>query len=115
VRSRNVERRREVRRDASDAERVLWQFLRGSRLGAKFRRQHPIGPFVVDFYCCEARLVVEVDGGQHYEPGASAYDERRTAEINRRGHRVVRFRNDDVLRNPRAVVALIAEALRPAG
>lgn len=106
-----MEHRRRLRRQASDAERALWRHLRDSRLGAKFRRQHPIGPFIVDFYCCAAGLVIELDGGQHYEAAAVEYDRMRTAEIARCGARVLRFRNDDVLRSPALVLNLIQEAL----
>ena len=69
---------------------------RAHRIGAKFRRQHPIGPFIVDFYCASSRLVVELDGGQHFEPGAMLDDERRTRWLSARGIRVLRFTNTEV-------------------
>ena len=111
VRPGTKERRRQLRREATDAEAVLWRHLRDSCLGAKFRRQHSIGPFIVDFYCCAARLVIELDGGQHYEATAVEHDRWRTAELARHGARVIRFPNDEVLRSPEVVLTVIAEVL----
>jgi len=77
--------------------------------GAKFRRQQPIGPYVVDFVCLEARLVIEIDGGQHaIEPGPDA---QRTAFLEREGYRVLRFWNNDVLTNTEGVFDVIARSL----
>jgi very-short-patch-repair endonuclease len=87
---------RDLRRHMTDAERLLWYFLRAGRfLGCKFRRQHPIGPFIADFACVERRLVIEADGGQHADP---ASDARRTRWIESEGWHVVRFWNDDIMR-----------------
>jgi very-short-patch-repair endonuclease len=98
-----------LRRDLTDAERKLWSVLRNRQLeGAKFRRQQPIGPFIVDFVCQEGRLIIEADGGQHAENGADA---RRTAFLQSRGYRVLRFWNNDILRNLDGVAHVIAEAL----
>jgi primosomal protein N' (replication factor Y) len=97
----------------TDAERRLWSALRGRRLrGYKFRRQHPLGPFVADFACIEHRLVVEADGGQHAE---SPDDERRTAWLERRGWRVLRFWNTDILTNIDGVQDVILRALARQG
>jgi very-short-patch-repair endonuclease len=115
VPSQSKERRRELRRQATDAERLLWRHLRNARIGAKFRRQHPIGPFIVDFYCCAAGLAIELDGGQHHEPEVMEYDRRRTAEIARHGVCVIRFRNDDVLLRPEAVLSEIKRVLDASG
>ncbi|HET7223580.1 MAG TPA: endonuclease domain-containing protein [Rhodanobacteraceae bacterium] len=83
-----------LREKMTDAERTLWYRLRGSRLdGLKFRRQHPVPPYIVDFYCTEAKLVVELDGSQH---GAEV-DAVRTASLERRGLQVVRFWDNQVL------------------
>ena len=91
-------------------ERRLWYHLRDRRLGgAKFRRQLPIGPYIVDFVCVEIRLVIELDGGQHSEQ--VAYDAARTAFIEHEGYRVVRFWNDEVLKETEAVLELILGAL----
>ncbi|WP_352556970.1 endonuclease domain-containing protein [Mesorhizobium caraganae] len=88
---------RSLRRDMTEAEGRLWQELRDRRLdGIKFRRQMPVGKYVVDFACVEAGLVVEIDGSQHAE---SASDIIRGAELKARGFRVLRFWNDDVLKD----------------
>jgi very-short-patch-repair endonuclease len=114
VRGGSKERRRQLRRRSTDAEAVLWRHLRDSRLGAKFRRQHSIGPFIVDFYCPAARLVIELDGGQHYEDADAQYDRWRTAELERHRARVLRFPNDVVVQSPEVVLTVIAEALQVA-
>ena len=94
----------------SDAETLLWQHLRGRRFqGFKFRRQRPLGPYILDFVCLEAGLVIEVDGGQHAE--AQAYDDRRTMFIEQQGLRVIRFWNHDVLNQTPAVLEQIWQAL----
>ena len=91
-------RAKQLRTHQTDAEDLLWQTLRAKRLeGLKFRRQVPIGSFIVDFFCPEHRLVVELDGSQHGE--TAAYDERRSAWLRDRGYKVVRFWNDDALRD----------------
>ncbi|MGC9575765.1 MAG: DUF559 domain-containing protein [Desulfobacterota bacterium U4-17] len=103
---------RSLRKEQTDAESTLWRLLRDRRIaGAKFRRQHPIPPYVVDFYCHEANLVVEVDGGQHAEQRRG--DERRTAFLERRGLRVLRFWNHEVLQETDAVLEHIWQALTP--
>ena len=99
---------RELRRNATDAERRVWSYLRGGRLGGHaFRRQHPVGDYIADFYCYAAKLVVELDGGQHAEPEAAAYDERRTAAMAAQGIRVIRFSDYDALRDSEAVAKTI--------
>jgi very-short-patch-repair endonuclease len=99
----------ELRRNTTDAERRLWAALRDRRLeGYKFRRQHPIGPFIVDFACTRHRLVIEADGGQHDD---SPSDARRTAWLEGRGWRVLRFWNNDILANTEGVVSTILQTL----
>jgi very-short-patch-repair endonuclease len=89
---------RRLRNNATDAERMLWYRLRDKRLsGLKFRRQQPTGPYVVDFYCSEAKLIVELDGSQHGDGRHPAYDLRRTKWLQYRDYVVVRFWNSDVL------------------
>jgi adenine-specific DNA-methyltransferase len=103
-------RARELRRALTDAERRLWSRLRDRRLaGAKFRRQQPIGPFIADFCCPERSLVVELDGGQHQ--GQVGADARRTAFLESRGFRVLRFWDNEALQETEAVLARILEAL----
>uniref|UniRef100_A0A7C4CB57 Endonuclease domain-containing protein n=1 Tax=candidate division WOR-3 bacterium TaxID=2052148 RepID=A0A7C4CB57_UNCW3 len=104
------DRARRLRRDSTDAERILWRGLRDRRLcGLKFRRQHPIGRFVADFACPQARLVVELDGGQHAR--RTSGDIHRDRVLRGLGYRVLRFWNGDVLRDPSAVLKAIADAI----
>ncbi len=104
--SEQIDRARELRRDATFPERLLWGRLRASRLcGLKFRRQHPIGPFVADFFCSEHRLVIELDGNSH--DGRAEQDARRSEYLRQEGLGVVRFGNDDVLRDLEAVLKAI--------
>ena len=90
------ERARELRKPLTPAEKILWDNLRGRKCqGLKFRRQHPIGRFIVDFYCAEIRLIIELDGGIHL--GREAYDEERTKILEREGYHVMRFANEAVI------------------
>ena len=101
---------RRLRQAMTDAERALWRHLRMRQIaGARFRRQHPIGPYVVDFVCLDPRVVIEVDGGQHAE---SRSDAARDAFLRTHGYRVLRFWNHEVLGNPEGVWLRIAQALR---
>ena len=101
VPARNRRYARAMRGEPTDAEAKLWHEIRDRRLDRiKFRRQVPIGSYIVDFVCLEARLVVELDGGQHSE---SSYDEMRDAELKARGFRVIRFWNDEILKDIVAV------------
>lgn len=94
---------RGLRREAPVPERLLGGTLRGGRVaGMKFRRQHPIGPFIADFCCVRQRLVIELDGMSHEYAGTQ--DEQRDQAMRRMGYRVVRFSHDDVLQNFDAVV-----------
>jgi very-short-patch-repair endonuclease len=99
---RTFERARELRRQMSLPEVVLWQALRNVRLaGLRFRRQHPIGPYILDFYCPAARLALEVDGFAHDSIAEAYRDERRQAWLAQQGVRVLRIRASDVLRDER--------------
>ena len=99
-----------LRRDPTDAERKLWSALRNRQLeGAKFRKQQPIGPFIVEFACQEHRLIIEADGGQHAE---NVSDAKRTAFLESKGYRVLRFWNTDILTNLNGVAEVIATELR---
>jgi very-short-patch-repair endonuclease len=102
---------RKLRHDMTDSERLLWYLLRARRFAsAKFRRQHPIGAFVVDFACVAQRLIIEADGGQHAE---SANDLSRTNWLERHGWRVLRFWNDEILHRQAMVLEEILKALEP--
>jgi very-short-patch-repair endonuclease len=91
---------------------VLWKQIRGGQLGWQFRRQHPVGSFVVDFCCCEARLVVEIDGDVHAMPGAVVHDQQRTDYLQSCGHTVQRFTNREVLDSTPAVPEQISRSLK---
>jgi very-short-patch-repair endonuclease len=100
-----TKRARQLRRDMTDAERRLWKELRELDLPNRFRRQRPIGRHIVDFACPAAKLAIELDGGHHaVQTGA---DESRSLEISRRGHRVIRFWNSDVMENLGGVLQVI--------
>ena len=108
--------RRDLRNHATPAERALWQMLKGSRLeGRKFRRQHSVGGFVVDFYCPAERLAVELDGAVHDDPARARYDGKRQRALEQRGIRVLRFRNAEVLETPDTVLAGIAQSFQRTG
>ncbi len=99
-----------LRRQPTDAERVLWQRLRGQQLGVKFRRQHPFLNYVLDFACLEPKLAIEVDGGQHAQ---SERDARRDRDLEAAGFRVLRFWNNEVLTQVDAVLERIVSELMP--
>lgn len=101
-----VEMARHLRRVMTPEERLLWGWLRDRRAhGLKFRRQAPFEGYILDFYCAEMRLVVEVDGGVHREPGQRARDELRDRVLAERGLQVLRVSNEEVAREPRDVIA----------
>jgi len=107
-----TERSRDLRNNATKAEHTLWAALSNRKLeGVRFNRQVPIGPYICDFVARSAKLVVELDGGQHGE--AVEYDEARTRFLVSRGYRVIRFWNNDVFRNLDGVVLTILAALSP--
>jgi very-short-patch-repair endonuclease len=96
----------------TDAERIVWYGVRAHRLdGASFRRQAPIGPFIVDFVCHDAQVIVEIDGGQHFEDTHEKRDARRDRYLAQRGYRVLRFGNHEVMSNRSGVLAAIAAAV----
>jgi very-short-patch-repair endonuclease len=106
-----ISRARELRKNATEAEKRMWRVLRENFRGAKFRRQVPIGSYYADFFSFSAKLVIEVDGGGHGE--AQDYDARRTAFLESQGLRVIRFWNNDVLSNIEGVITIISESLSP--
>jgi crossover junction endodeoxyribonuclease RuvC/BirA family biotin operon repressor/biotin-[acetyl-CoA-carboxylase] ligase len=107
----SIPKARKLRREMTDAERKIWSRLRGEQLGVQFRRQAPVGPYIVDFLCIKRRLVVEIDGGQHYTEEGEAYDNDRTAYLEAEGLRVVRVSNREALTNADGVVQMIYELL----
>lgn len=105
----SISRARRLRRDQTDAEALLWSRLRDRRLdGWKFRRQAPVDRYIVDFLCVDAKLVIELDGGQH----TATTDEARTRVIEACGYLVIRFWNNDVLTNMDGVLLTIVDAMR---
>ena len=105
-------RARSLRRDSTNTERIIWNAVRAHRLnGASFRRQTPVGPFIVDFLCHDAKLIIEIDGGQHFEPEHQRRDTRRDSYLASKGYRVIRFSNHDVMTNRQAVFESIAGEL----
>src|SRR6516164_7245643 len=108
-------RARSLRTNSTNAERIIWSELRAHRMhGASFRRQTPIGPYVVDFVCHAAGLVIEIDGGQHFESKQEQRDARRDAYLAGKGFRVLRFNNYDVMINRQGVLETIAAAIERA-
>ena len=109
----SVARARQLRRAMTDAERRLWRALRNRGLGNfKFRRQAPIGPFIADFICHEARLIVEVDGGHHGEEAQMKTDAERTLWLETKGYRIIRVQNSDVLNNLDGVLEYLLTQLQ---
>jgi very-short-patch-repair endonuclease len=99
---------RRLRRDATEAEKKLWAHVRNRQMGGfKFRRQWPIGPYIADFICFEAKLIIELDGGQHTPES----DVARTAYLKAQGWTLLRFWNNDVLTNMEGVLRTILDAL----
>lgn len=88
------DRRRRLRNNATHQEKILWQYLRSKKLGFKFLRQHSIGSYIVDFYCPQKKLIIEIDGSQHTEN--KEYDLERTAYLEMQGFKVIRFWNNEI-------------------
>jgi len=111
--TRNQDRAREFRRAPTEAEDFVWQELRGRAFQSlKFRRQFPLGNYIVDFVCLERRLIIELDGGQHNEPADRQYDAARDAWLRSQGFRVLRFWNNDVFEDWEAVAEGIWKGAR---
>ncbi|MDU4150711.1 MULTISPECIES: endonuclease domain-containing protein [Phytobacter] len=102
---------KQLRRELTQEERRLWYLLRSRRFSRyKFRRQHPVGHYILDFACCEARLAIELDGGQHDE--WYEYDVQRTVWLNKKGWMIMRFWNNELWQNEEAVLERIFETLQ---
>ena len=108
----NKSRRQALRANLTEPEKRLWQALRGKQLGFKFRRQHGIGPYIVDFYSPEAALVIELDGDSHFDAKALAYDRARDLFMTSKGIQVLRFTNQDVLKQHASVLDIIHTVLK---
>ena len=99
-----LKRARELRHPQTPAEATLWNALRNRNIKYKFRRQYPIDHFIVDFYCAQAHLCIEIDGATHFETAQVQYDSARTAFLQELGYTVIRFTNNEVQYNLNAVV-----------
>jgi very-short-patch-repair endonuclease len=106
-----LERARELHREMTPAEKILWEELRGNKLGVHFRRQQVIAGFIVDFYCHKAGLVIELDGGVHEEETQKENDAKKDKALIELGLRIIRFRNDEVLVDLLEVVRRIRELI----
>ena len=106
-----IEEAKRMRKEPTDAEAALWELLRDKKLGDKFRRQHLIDDFIVDFVCLSKNLVIEVDGGYHNDPTQKEYDQQRTLYLSEKGFKVIRFTNEEVLGNTEAVLTKIKDIL----
>ncbi|WP_395742844.1 endonuclease domain-containing protein [Prosthecobacter sp.] len=103
-----IEFARKLRQDATDPEALVWGCLRGRRMNQrKFRRQHPVPPYVLDFYCADLKLAVELDGGQHNSDEGRQHDKARDAYLQSLGIETLRFTNDDVMRHTDSVMSVI--------
>ena len=105
---RNLERARSLRQQQTSGEKALWKELRAKRFhGHKFRRQVPIGPFIVDFLCAEMKLIIEIDGDSHWEPGVQEYDRGRETYLRAQGFEILRFGNRETLHSMESVLERI--------
>jgi len=108
------QRRRELRQNQTEAEKTLWARLRNKQLqGMRFFRQYSIGPYILDFYCPQMRLAIELDGGQHTENCRKEYDEARSAYLQAHCINVMRFWNHEVLIDTDSILNRIAERVNP--
>jgi len=108
-----ITQRKQLRNDATQAEKMLWYELRNSLLdGRKFRRQHSVGSYILDFYCPEERLAIELDGEQHERDKQKEYDKKRTEYLNGLKITVIRFKNTDVIFGRDSVVKKILEKFK---
>jgi very-short-patch-repair endonuclease len=106
------EKAKELRKSMTEAESYLWKKLRRRQLnGLKFRRQHPLDIFIADFYCHEKKLIIELDGGIHDSIEQSEYDDGRTFELEEKGFKIIRFRNEEVFNDLEKVLAKIIELI----
>ncbi len=102
---------RELRHASTNTETLLWKLLRNRQTGFKFRRQHQYGPFILDFYCPERKLVIEADGDQHFFPEKKEQEKERTDYLLAHGLRILRFSNYEILTSTETVIEVIWNAL----
>ena len=102
----------EMRKNPTEAESVMWEMLRAKNLDTKFRRQHIIGEYIVDFVCLDKQLVVEIDGGYHKETEQKEVDQQRTNFLQSKGFSVLRFTNEEVICNSDETLSIIRNALK---
>jgi very-short-patch-repair endonuclease len=102
---------RHLRKEMTQAEKRLWNRIRNNQLGAKFRRQTPFDSYILDFFCVDKKLAIEIDGGQHYEPEGKEKDAARDEYLKNQGVTVLRFSNIDVLTNVDGVAEKIMEIM----
>lgn len=95
---------KKLRKNMTDAEKALWIHLKAGINGLKFRRQHPIGIYVADFFCHKAKLIIEIDGGIHNDPDIQKSDEQREKDLKNMGYNIIRFSNEDIYKNPERVI-----------
>ncbi len=105
--------RRQLRKNPTEPEKCFWSWVRGKQLGTKFRRQHGIGNYIVDFYCAEYALIIEIDGDSHYDSDALAYDAARTEFLMAKGFHVIRFTNHEIMQNKEGVLISLMNRVTP--
>lgn len=108
------QRRQELRKKQTEAEKIFWKHMRNRQLyGMRFFRQYSVGPYILDFYCPQMRLAIELDGGQHTEDDKREYDEARSAYLQAQGIDIIRFWNHEVLHQTKSVLRRVAEKITP--
>ncbi len=101
-----TKQRRELRHDSTPAEKVFWEMVSGKKLdNLKFRRQHHIGPYIVDFYCASLKLIIEIDGDSHFSVEGLKADKIRTRFLESHGYKIIRYDNSEILTNLEGVFA----------
>jgi very-short-patch-repair endonuclease len=108
----DIYKARLLRRNQTEAEQILWSLLRNRALGCKFRRQHPIGRYIIDFVCLETKLIIEIDGGHHLDPDKSKNDKERTLWLQSQGYTILRFWNSSIIADPDSAILKVREILK---
>lgn len=106
-----IKRAQYLRKNMTKAELIVWQYIRKEQLGARFRRQVPIGKYIVEFFSLNIGLVVEIDGGQHYDVENAIKDEKRSSELNNYGLTVIRYNNHEIFSNIEGVIESIGRMI----